>query len=419
MTTATGQDVPPLRTAGSEPAAADRGPAAGRGCHGTPPAVLLAVVTLCTTITVANVYLAQPLLGLIARSFGAPASAAGWVASVAQLGYAAGLLLFAPLGDTVPRRRLVGGLSVVAAAALVGAGASTGLPVLAAAVFAVCAATVIPQLLVPLIAERAPAADRARQVGIVVSGLFTGVVAARVLGGLAGQAYGWRSVYFGAAVLTLIVGLTTAALLPPEARAPRRSSPLRAIASLPRLLAGSAELRTACLRQAGLYGGWSAVWTTLALLLTGPRYGLSTAAAGMFGLFGLASSVVAPLAGRWTGRLGAARVVALSYGAVALSLLLFWWGGQRIAALCAGAVLVHAGLVAGQVANQTRALAATDTPSTANTAYVVAAFAAGATASALAGAAFGRWGWPGVCAVAVLWVVMGALAPLAGGRRAR
>ncbi|MDH6123987.1 MFS transporter [Kitasatospora sp. GP82] len=411
--TAIGQATVPQAAAGPE--GAD-----GRRVHReTPPAVLLAVVSLCTTVTVANVYLAQPLLSLIARSLGVPVSAAGWVASVAQLGYATGLLLFAPLGDTVSRRRLVGGLSIAAAVALVGAGAATSLPVLAAAVFAVCAATVVPQLLVPLIAERAPAADRARQVGIVVAGLFAGIVAARVLGGLAGQAYGWRAVYFGAAALTLAVGLTTAALLPPDSRTRRRSSPLRAIASLPRLLAGSAELRTACLRQAGLYGGWSAVWTALALLLTGPHYGLSTASAGMFGLFGLASSVVAPPAGRWTGRLGTTRVVALSYGVVAVSLLLFWWGGQRIAALCAGAVLVHAGLVAGQVANQTRALAATDTPSTANTAYVVSAFAAGATASALAGVAFGHWGWPGVCAVAVLWVAVGALAPLLAGRRSR
>ncbi|MGO4756640.1 hypothetical protein AB4212_49940, partial [Streptomyces sp. 2MCAF27] len=67
---------------------------------GPPTGVFLAVVALCTAVTAANIYLAAPLLNLIARDLGVAPSAAGWIASVAQLGYAAGLLLFAPLGDT-------------------------------------------------------------------------------------------------------------------------------------------------------------------------------------------------------------------------------------------------------------------------------------------------------------------------------
>ena len=53
------------------------------------------------------------------------------------------------------------------------------------------------------------------------------------------------------------------------------------------------------------------------------------------------------------------------------------------------------------------ALTTTSTPATANSAYVVAGFAGGAAASALAGLAFGHWGWGGVCAVAGLWLVLG------------
>ncbi|NUS90652.1 MAG: MFS transporter, partial [Streptomyces sp.] len=97
---------------------------------GPPTGVFLAVVALCTAVTAANIYLAAPLLNLIARDLGVAPSAAGWIASVAQLGYAAGLLLFAPLGDTADRRRLVGALSVAAAAALVVAGLAPGLPAL-------------------------------------------------------------------------------------------------------------------------------------------------------------------------------------------------------------------------------------------------------------------------------------------------
>ncbi|MEH6378595.1 MFS transporter, partial [Streptomyces sp. KLMMK] len=273
--------------------------------------------------------------------------------------------------------------------------------------------------LVPLVAERAPADRRGRHVAAVVAGLFTGIVAARVLGSLAGQAYGWRAVFLGAAALTVAIGLLTAVMLPAETRPRRAARPLKAIAGLPGLLRRSPELRAACLRQAGLFGAWSSLWTTLALLLTADEpFRMSTATAGLFGLFGLVSTVVAPVSGSLIDRFGATRVVTTSYVLTALSLPLFWLGGHRLWALCAAAVLIHAGLMAGQVANQTRALASTGTPAAANTAYVVTAFVGGASASALAGPAYAHWGWNGVCVIAAAAVAVGwAGSALVGAKR--
>ncbi|CAL9498210.1 MFS transporter [Streptomyces sp. enrichment culture] len=379
----------------------------GTGPSGAVARLFLPLIALCTAVTAANIYLAAPLLPLIAHDMGSTPSGVAWLASVAQLGYAAGLLFFAPLGDSVNRRRLVAVLSLVATAALLAAAASAGTGALAAAVLVASAATVVPQLLVPLVAERAPAARRARHVAAVIAGLFTGVVAARVLGGLAGQAFGWRAVFVGAAVLTAVLGLATAYILPVERR--QRRGPLFAgLVAIPGVVRRSPDLWRACVRQAGMYGAWSALWTSLALLLTGDGgYGMTTAAAGLFGLFGLAASVVAPLAGGLVDRFGAAKVVRSAYALAALSVPLFWLGGQVMAALCAAAVLVHAALVASHVANQTLALTTTSAPATANTAYVVAGFAGGALASALTGPAFGHWGWGGVCAVAGAWLVLG------------
>ncbi|MBG0854033.1 MFS transporter [Streptomyces spinoverrucosus] len=370
------------------------------------PTLFLALVAVCSAVTAANIYLAAPLLPLIARDFGSTPSAVAWIASVAQFGYAIGLLLFAPLGDTVNRRRLVTGLTVVTTAALAASAAAGGSATLAVAVFVASAATVIPQLLVPLVAERAPAARRARHVAAVISGLFAGIVAARVVGGLAGQAFGWRAVFLGAGGLTLVLGLATALVLPSERR-PRAGHLLSGIPALPGLVRRSPDLWRACVRQAGMFGAWSALWTSLALLLTGPSYGLSIATAGLFGLFGLTASVVAPLAGGLVDRFGAARVVGSAYLLAAVSLPLFWLGGQVMWAVFVAAIAVHAALVASHVANQTLALTTTSTPATANTAYVVSGFAGGAIASALAGTAYSHWGWGGVCAVAGVWLLLG------------
>ncbi|WP_037685047.1 MFS transporter [Streptomyces aureocirculatus] len=386
----------PHTTSGTTPAA------------GLPPRAFLVLIAVCTAVTAANIYVAAPLLPLIAKDFGSTPSGVAWIASVAQFGYAAGLLFFAPLGDRVNRRRLVAALSLATTAALVLGAMASGTTVLAAAVLIASTATVVPQLLVPLVAERAPADRRASHVAAVIAGLFTGVVAARVLGGLAGQAFGWRWVFLGAAALTAVLGLASAAALPKETR--RRTGPLfGGLAQLPAVVRSSPELRRACIRQGGMYGAWSALWTSLALLLTneGDGYGMTTGAAGLFGLFGLAASVVAPIAGGFVDRFGAAKVVASAYSLAAVSVPLFWLGGERLWALCAAAVLVHAALVASHVANQTLALTTTSTPAVANTAYVVAGFAGGALASALAGTAFAHWDWSGVCAVAAGCLAVG------------
>ncbi|MEZ3181122.1 MFS transporter [Streptomyces pimonensis] len=388
---------PPLAAPGRGQGTAP-GPSRGSGAF-------LILIAVCTAVTAANIYLAAPLLSLIARDFGSTPSAVAWIASVAQLGYAVGLLFFAPLGDTADRRRLVTVLTLVTTAALVASAVAPGTGALAVAVFVASAGTVVPQLLVPLVAERAPAARRARHVAAVIAGLFTGIVAARVLGGLAGQAFGWRWVFAGAAVLTLALGVVTALVLPSGRR--RDGSPFGGLAALPGVLRRSPDLWRASVRQAGMFGAWSALWTSLALLLTGPAYGLSTAAAGLFGLFGLAASAVAPLAGGLVDRFGAARIVRGAYLLAAVSVPLFRLGGQAVWALSVAAVTIHAALVASHVANQTLALTTTSSPAVANTAYVVSGFAGGATASALAGAAFTHFGWGGVSAVAAAWLALG------------
>ncbi|NEC38502.1 MFS transporter, partial [Streptomyces rubrogriseus] len=103
----------------------------GKGPSGAAARLFLPLIALCTAVTAANIYLAAPLLPLIAHDMGSTPSGVAWLASVAQLGYAAGLLFFAPLGDSVNRRRLVAALSLVATAALLAAAASAGTGALA------------------------------------------------------------------------------------------------------------------------------------------------------------------------------------------------------------------------------------------------------------------------------------------------
>ena len=55
----------------------------------------------------ANLYYAQPLVALIGRDVGLPASAESWIFTAVQIGYAIGLVALVPLGDIVENRKLI------------------------------------------------------------------------------------------------------------------------------------------------------------------------------------------------------------------------------------------------------------------------------------------------------------------------
>src|ERR1700704_3781829 len=78
--------------------AGDR-PALSRSCIG--------IMAAAGGIAVANLYYNQPMLPDIGRSFAVSANLIALLPMLMQIGYALGLFLFVPLGDTVDRRRLV------------------------------------------------------------------------------------------------------------------------------------------------------------------------------------------------------------------------------------------------------------------------------------------------------------------------
>ena len=73
---------------------------------GGPSSGLILLLAISCGMAVANIYYAQPLIGLIAPSIGLGPAVAGLVVTLTQLGYCAGLILLVPLGDLVENRRL-------------------------------------------------------------------------------------------------------------------------------------------------------------------------------------------------------------------------------------------------------------------------------------------------------------------------
>jgi MFS family permease len=62
-------------------------------------------MTITCTVTVANLYYAQPLLHAIGAALHVSQTAASLLVTSGQVGYAVGLLLVVPIGDITRRRR--------------------------------------------------------------------------------------------------------------------------------------------------------------------------------------------------------------------------------------------------------------------------------------------------------------------------
>src|SRR5690242_7366258 len=110
---------------------------------------LIALLAIAAGATVANLYYAQPLLDQIARELHVGVRAVSAVVTASQIGYALGLLLVVPLGDSHERRRLIVWSTWAVAAMCLVVALAKGITLLIAASLFMGIATVVPQLVIP------------------------------------------------------------------------------------------------------------------------------------------------------------------------------------------------------------------------------------------------------------------------------
>ncbi len=383
--------------------------AAGGGISGG----LVLVMAVATGLAVANNYYAQPLLPVIGHSLKLNPGISGLIVTVAQIGYALGLVLLLPLGDLVERRRLVVVLSVASGVALIGMGLSPSGAVLLPAALLVGGLTVLAQVLVPFAASLASEEDRGRVVGLVMSGLLIGILLARTVAGFLAETGSWRIVYYVAGVAMVVQAGVLRWRLPRWKEDSRLGYPAL-LASVLGLLRDEPVLRLRALYGMFSFGTFSVLWTSLAFLLS-RDYHYSSGVIGLFGLAGAAGAGAATLAGRFSDR-GLARV---SSGVTSALMVLSWfalWAGHRsVWLLILGVVVLDVGAQGLHITNQGEIYKIRpEARSRLTAAYMVVYFIGGAAGSALSAFVYGSAGWAGVSLVGVafaagdglLWLVM-------------
>jgi predicted MFS family arabinose efflux permease len=347
------------------------------------------------------------------KTFGRDARSMELVAVATQLGYAAGILGFVPLGDVAERRALMMRMYAAVSMALLLAALAQGLVwmIVASALVGLMAA--VTHVVLPMAPDLVSHEQRGKAIGTVMTGLLLGILLARSFAGWLAGVAGWRSVFVVAAVMNM-------AFVPIMYRVMPRMEPRasltygQAMRSLWTLFRTEPLLREAGLLGALTFGAFSCFWTTLAYLLDS-HYGMGPGVAGTFGMVGAAGALIAPFAGWLADKRGTRFVVTVAWAVLTASYLwLLVTEGWHIstawhmATLVVGVIALDLGTQMMQVSNQTRIFGlGSKVRSRLNTIFMTMYFAGGAVGSALAGWAWWRWGWNGVCWLAL--VLIGAV----------
>lgn len=367
---------------------------------------LIVLMSVATGLAVASNYYAQPLLDTIANAFSLSINQAGFIVTAAQLGYAAGLLLLVPLGDMFERRGLIVFMTLLAAGGMLITATSQTLGMMILGTALTGLFSVVAQILVPLAAHLADPEKRGKVVGTIMSGLLLGILLARTVAGLLADIGGWRTVYWVASVLMVLMALALWRGLPTVKQVSHLNYP-QLLGSIFSLFITNSLLRTRALLGCLTFANFSILWTSMAFLLASPPFNFSEGVIGLFGLAGAAGALGARPAGGFVDK-GKAHLTTT----IGLALLLLSWiatalGQFSVIALIIGILVLDLTVQGVHITNQAviyRMMPEARNRLTAG--YMTSYFIGGAAGSLISAGAYQHAGWNGVCIAGAIMALL-------------
>ena len=374
------------------------------------------IMTIATGLVVANIYYNQPLLGDIANTYKASNGTAGHISMITQIGYAVGMFFIVPLADMFRRKRMMLYIIAIVIVALLVAAMAPSINILIIASFLVGAASLVPQLLIPMAAHLAHPNERGKKIGVVMGGLLIGILLSRTLSGFVGAHWGWRAMFYIAAGLMLITWFVILLFLP-EVEPNYKGTYKKLMSSLIDLVKTEPQLRFASLRGALCFACFSAFWTTIVFLLK-ENFNMGSDAAGLFGLVGAFGAIAAGLMGRLSDKMDAFKLSFFTLLLVLISFIIFIFSSHNIIGLIIGVIVLDMGVQATHISNQSMIFALNpEARNRINTIYMVSYFIGGAAGTFLVSALWGSYHWIGVCISGIILSLIAIVVHLLNHRR--
>ena len=373
------------------------------------PASLMWMMAVMAGVSVANLYYCQPLLNMIRHDIQLSEFQVNLMPVCTQVGYALGLLTIIPMGDLYNRRKTMMGCALILTTSLLCISTASNINLLLVASFVTGFFSVIPQMFMPFALLYSRPEEKERKVGMILSGLLTGILGSRVASGYIGHLLGWRSVYIVAAVvLVAMAGLVYSNF--PDVKPTYKGRYIQLLKSIRTLAVKYPRSLLYSVRSGFAFGSFLGLWGCLAFRMKEAPFFVGSDVVGLLGICGIAGALTASNVGKYIPRFGIERINALG-----LMLQLLAWGilglfHNSYAGIILSIVIIDIGMQCIQLSNQSATMKlCPEASSRMNTIYMVTYFIGGSLGTFFAGTSWSLYGWMGTVASGILMLVFSVL----------
>lgn len=360
------------------------------------PASLLWTLSVIAALSVANLYYNQPLLNQISKDLAVSEFTANLIPMTTQLGYALGLLFIIPLGDLYERRTIITVNFLLLAFSMCAIAISPDIHYVLAASVITGICSVMPQIFIPIASQFSHPDHKARNVGILVSGLLTGILGSRVISGIVGEYWGWRTMYYIASALMICCLFIVRKTLP-EMPSNFKGTYKGLMSSLLTLFASLPTIRIVSIRAALCFGSFLTLWACLAFKLSGAPFYAGNNIIGLLGLCGIAGALTASFVGSYVRKCGVRNLNYIGDALMILAWIIMLVLQDYYIGFIIGIIIIDIGMQCVQISNQTCALSlAPQAANRANTIFMTTYFIGGSIGTFLAGSSWHLMNWNGV-----------------------
>jgi predicted MFS family arabinose efflux permease len=372
------------------------------------------VLTLASAVVTANAYYIHPIIARVAEDFGVSSATIGLVPAFNQIALALGIFLLLPLGDRFSNRNLTaifvaGQFLSIALMAFAG---DFRLFLIGSTVLGFV--TIAPYLLPTYTSKRVDPRDLGRVTAILTTGIIAGILAARAGAGVIAEHFGWRTVYYIATGLMLIVAILLPLTMDGRERGTESSQEeqgyFRLLGSMAPMVRAHPEILLSGVIQALNFGVFIAIWLGLGLHLTSAEMGYGVDVVGYLALFALINLVTTPRFGAWADRVGPRKARAILVGFQLFGVLLFLLFGHSLWLLMIPILITNIfGPILDVTGRMTFLNEAPKIRTRLMTVYIVFMFLGGGFGSWAGTGAYDAWGWTGNASLALGMSVLSVL----------
>lgn len=359
------------------------------------PTALMWMMAVMAGVAVANLYYCQPLLNMIREDLQLSEFQVNLMPVCTQVGYALGLLFIIPMGDMYNRRKTMMWCAFTLMVSLLSIAFARSILVLLAASFITGFFSVIPQMFMPFASLYSKPSEKERKVGMILSGLLTGILGSRVISGYVGHALDWRSMYIIAAFAITVMAELIHRFFP-NVEPTYRGRFIHLLWSIRTLALNHPRSLLYSVRSAFAFGSFMGLWGCLAFRMKEAPFFVGSDVVGMLGICGIAGALTASNVGRYIPRFGVERINALG-----IVLQMLAWGILAVfhncyAGIILSIIIIDIGMQCIQLSNQSATMKlCPEASSRMNTIYMVTYFIGGSLGTFLAGTLWSMYGWMG------------------------